>query len=282
MKVTLVQTSSADDKDRNLLQAEELVRAAIEDTRPDLVALPELFTHLGGTPASAVAAAEGPAGGPASALLSALAREYGVNIHGGSLAERDGERLFNTTFVFNRRGERIARYRKIHMFDVDTPDGQSYRESATFSPGDEVVTVGIDGATVGCAICYDLRFGELFVALSRAGARVIVLPAAFTLMTGKDHWEPLIRARAIETQSYVLAPAQTGWHTADGVDRLTYGNSMIVDPWGAVIARAQDKTGWISARLDFAYQDEIRRKLPSIRNRRLRSAELAASGASET
>lgn len=271
MKVTLVQTSSIDDKDRNLVQAEELIRAAIQDTSPDLVALPELFSYLGGSAAGAAAAAETPPG-PAYSLLSGLAREYGVNIHGGSMAERADGRLFNTSFVFDRRGQPIGSYRKIHMFDVDTPDGQSYRESATYTPGDQLVTVPIDGVPTGCAICYDLRFGELFVALANAGARIIVLPAAFTMMTGKDHWEPLLRARAIETQCYVLAPAQTGSYMADGVERLTYGNSMIVDPWGAVIARAQDTTGWVSARLDFAYQDEVRRRVPSNRNRRLGSA----------
>lgn len=267
MKVTLVQTNSRDDKAVNLKQTEALLRAAIEDGRPDLVALPELITYLGGTAEGARASAEHLPGGPAHQMLQRIAREYRVHIHGGSLNEVDGTDLFNTTAVFDPDGREIARYRKIHMFDVVTPDGKVYRESATYTAGTEIVTYEIGGVRIGCAICYDIRFAELFVALARAGADVIVVPAAFTMMTGKDHWEVLLRARAIETQAYVLAPGQAGSYVEDGIERMSYGNSLVADPWGTVIARAQDGVGWVHAKLDFEYQHRIRADLPSNRNR---------------
>lgn len=267
MKVTLVQTSSGDDKSANLDQTERLLRAAIEAERPDLVALPELVTYLGGTVAGARASAERLPGGPAYRMLQKIARDYGVHVHGGSLNEADGDRLYNTTLVFDPEGRQIARYRKIHMFDVVTPDGKIYRESATYTPGSKIVTYDIGDVRVGCTICYDLRFAELFVALAGAGADIIIVPAAFTLMTGKDHWEVLLRARAIETQAYILAPGQTGFYVEEGIDRMSYGNSLVADPWGTVIARAQDGVGWVSARLDFDYLRRIRTDLPSNRNR---------------
>ena len=267
MKVTLVQTNSRDDKIVNLEQTEALLRAAIEDGRPDLVALPELITYLGGTAQGARASAEHLPGGPAHQMLQRIAREYRVHVHGGSLNEVDGTDLFNTTVVFDPDGREIARYRKIHMFDVVTPDGKVYRESATYTAGTEIVTYEIGGVRIGCAICYDIRFAELFVALARAGADVIVVPAAFTMMTGKDHWEVLLRARAIETQAYVLAPGQAGFYVEDGIERMNYGNSLVADPWGTVIARAQDGVGWVHAKLDFDYQRRIRADLPSNRNR---------------
>lgn len=267
MKVTLVQTNSRDDKQANLRHVEQLMREAIEATRPDLVAIPEVFTYLGGTVEGARASAEALPGGPAYNMLQGLAREYGVHIHGGSLNERDGERFFNTTVVFNPAGEQIARYRKIHMFDVVTPDGNVYRESATYTAGREIVTYEVGGVRVGCAICYDLRFAEIFLALAKAGAEVIILPAAFTMITGRDHWEVLLRARAIETQAYVLAPNQAGPYVEEGIDRMNYGNSLIADPWGGVIARADNEVGYISAELDLGYLGKVRTDLPSNKNR---------------
>lgn len=267
MKVTLVQTNSKDDKTANLIHAEQLLRDAIEDGRPDLVALPELFTYLGGTVEGARASAETLPGGPAYEMLRRLAVEYKVHIHGGSLNEADGDRLFNTTLVFDPEGQQIARYRKIHMFDVVTPDGKVFQESATYTPGADIVTYAIGDIRIGCTICYDLRFAELFVALARAGVDVIVVPAAFTMLTGKDHWEVLLRARAIETQSYVLAPGQTGAYIEEGIDRLNYGNSLVADPWGTVLARAQDRVGWVNATLDFDHLRKVRTDLPSNKNR---------------
>ena len=275
MQVTLIQTASNDDKARNLVEVERLMRAAIEQTSPDLVVLPELFAYLGGTAAGAMEAAETLPGGPAYALVSAIAREYGVNVHGGSMGERDGARLHNCSLIFDRSGREVGRYRKIHMFDVVTPDGLTFRESDTYAAGGEIVLAKVDGVNLGCAICYDLRFGELFVALARAGAELIALPAAFTLMTGKDHWEVLVRARAIETQCYVLAAGQTGRYMADGIERANYGNSMIVDPWGCVIARAPDQVGWITASLDMGYLKSVRSNLPSNANRVLKAGALS-------
>lgn len=271
MQVTLIQTTSDDDKAANLARAEQLLRAAVAETRPDLVVLPELFAYLGGTAAGAMEAAEAFPDGQAYRMLSGLARELGINIHGGSIGQRDGDRLRNTSLIFDRSGVEVGRYAKIHMFDVVTPDGLSYRESATFTRGEDVVLCDVDDVRLGCAICYDLRFGELFVSLAKAGAQMIAVPAAFTLATGKDHWEVLVRARAIETQCYVLAAGQTGTYVADGLTRANYGNSMIVDPWGCVIARAPDKLGWTTARIDLDYLKQVRASVPSNNNRVLAS-----------
>ncbi|HEY1940755.1 MAG TPA: nitrilase-related carbon-nitrogen hydrolase, partial [Roseiarcus sp.] len=163
---------------------------------------------------------------------------------------------------FNREGEEIARYRKIHLFDVTTPDGASYKESATVKAGEAVVTYDCEGVTIGCSICYDLRFPDLFQALAEKGAQIIALPAAFTLQTGKDHWETLLRARAIETETYVCAAAQTGSFTVGNEQRQTYGHSLVADPWGHVVAKASDGVGLVSSRLDMAVVDRVRRQIP--------------------
>jgi nitrilase len=191
--------------------------------------------------------------------LQELAARHGIVLHGGSLIERDGERLFNTTVAFDRDGRELARYRKLHLFDIVTPDGREFRESATFGRGARVVTYDALGARIGCSICYDLRFSELYLQLAREGAKVILVPSNFTLQTGKDHWEVLLRARAIETQTYVLAPAQWGRY---GQGRVSYGHSLIADPWGHVIARAQDRVGYVAARLDLSEIERVRARMP--------------------
>lgn len=262
MKTCLIQMNTQDNFAENLAQAEKLLRAGIEDTRPDLVVLPELFTFLGGTAETLQAAAEKLPGGPAYGMLRNIALEYGVHLHAGSLAECDGDKLYNTTLVFGPDGSEVARYRKIHLFDVVTPDGIAFRESDTFGRGEKIVTYKVGQHTVGCSICYDLRFPELYAALAEAGADVIVAPAAFTLMTGKDHWELLARARAVETQTYVLAVNQVGTYVEDGSERASYGHTMVVDPWGAVLARAQAGKGWCAATLDFDYMHTVRANLP--------------------
>lgn len=267
MKICVIQMNSQDDKDANLEQAGRAMRDAVEATRPDLVALPELFSYLGGTVDGARQAAETVPDGPTCELLRTIATSYGVFVYGGSMAERDGDRYYNTTLVFDPSGALIARYRKIHMFDVVTPDGKVFRESATYTPGEDIVTFDLNGITVGATICYDLRFAELYTALAKAGAKIIFAPSAFTLMTGKDHWEVLCRARAIETQCYFVAPNQTGPYVEDGVDRASFGNSMIVDPWGTVIGRAREGIGFFAADLDFDYQTRVRADLPSLKNR---------------
>ena len=260
MKVSLIQMNSQEDKAANLSQAKQLVVDAVKEDHPDLVVFPEMFASLGGDKEAKQRAAETLPGGDAYTLLQELANSHGIYVHGGSLIEKDGDSLFNTTTVFDPDGEEIARYRKIHMFDITTPDGKEYRESATYTRGDDIVTYEANGAKVGCTICYDVRFPELYQVLAKQGVSIITVPAAFTLLTGKDHWEVLLRARAIETETYVLAAAQCGTH-ANGA-RATYGHSIVVDPWGHVIARAQDTVGFVTARLDLDYLKLVRERIP--------------------
>ena len=260
MKVSLIQMNSQENKGANLKKAEELIAAAVADDHPDMVVLPEMFPCLTESAEVRRANAETVPGGETYDLLREAARRHRLFVHGGSLLEIDGEDVYNTTVAFDAEGHELARYRKIHLFDVTTPDGKEYRESASISRGGEVVTYDADGARVGCTICYDLRFPELYQALAKKDATVIMVPAAFTLMTGKDHWEVLLRARAIETESYVLAPGQCGTY-ANG-RRATYGHSLVVDPWGHVVAKASDQVGYITVRLDLDYLQSVRAKIP--------------------
>jgi deaminated glutathione amidase len=171
--------------------------------------------------------------------------------------------------VFDPDGQEIARYRKMHLFDIVAPDGTGYRESSTYGAGDEVITYEADGVKVGCAICYDLRFPDLFWKLREQGADVIFLPSAFTLATGKDHWEVMIRSRAIETQCWFAAPATWGKHLeGKGDPRFTYGHSMICDPWGHVVAKVSDGTGWATARIDQGVTARVRRDMPVLEHRK--------------
>ena len=278
MRVSVVQMNAGADKASNIAQAARLIAGAVEADRPSLVSLPEMWTCLGGDRATKFREAEelpppgsNAPGGPAYEFLRGIARERRIHVHGGSLAERAGERLFNTTVAFDPTGTEVARYRKIHLFDIVTPDGTGYRESATFGSGSEVVTYEADGVRVGCAICYDVRFPELFLRLRQAGAEMIFLPAAFTLLTGKDHWETLIRARAIETQCWMAAPAMWGVHTegGSGAARHTYGHSLVCDPWGHVVAKVSDGIGWTTARIDRAVTAKVRKDMPVLEHRKL-------------
>lgn len=264
MKVALIQMNSGSDKAANLAAARELIERAVREEKPDWICLPEVFDFMGGSRAEKQAVAEELPGGPAWTMLRDLARTHGVFIHGGSILEKIAgeDRVGNTTVVFNRAGEEIARYRKIHMFDITAPDGQQYNESAAMKPGDAVVTYDCEGMTVGCSICYDLRFPDLFQALAARGAQMIALPAAFTLQTGKDHWEVLLRARAIETETYMCAAGQTGLHMQGNEQRATYGHSLVADPWGHVIARASDGVGYVAARIDPARVAKVRAMIP--------------------
>lgn len=277
MRVTVVQMNPGHEKAENIAQAGALIDAAVAADRPEIVALPEMWTCLGGSRAAKFAAAEilpsrggDTTGGDAYEFLRTKARQHGIFIHGGSIAELDGDHLFNTTVAFNPNGEELARYRKIHLFDIVTPDGLGYRESATFGAGNQVVTYQAGAIKIGCAICYDIRFAELFLALRRAGAQLIFLPAAFTLQTGKDHWEVLLRARAIETQCWMAAAATWGRHLDDGQEaRFTYGHSLICDPWGHVVAKASDGRNWATARLDANLTERVRKDMPVLEHRRL-------------
>ena len=264
MKVSLIQMNSINDKAANIAAARALIERAVTEEAPDWVLLPEQFDWAGGVKGDKARNAETLPGGPAYAMAQELAAKHRIFIHAGSIMERieGDERIHNTTVVFNRQGEEIARYRKIHLFDVTTPNGASYRESATVKAGDAVVTYDCEGVTIGCSICYDLRFPDLFQALAEKGAQVIALPAAFTLHTGKDHWETLLRARAIETETYVCAAAQTGSFTVNNERRETYGHSLVADPWGHVVAMASDGVGLTSARIDPAMVDKVRQMIP--------------------
>ena len=260
--------NSVDDKPANIAAASALIERAVREERPDWVALPECFDFLGGRRADKMAAAESLGEGPAYRAMQDLAAKHGIVIHAGSILEKTaGERIRNTTVVFDGKGREIARYRKIHMFDITTPDGVAYHESASFEPGDAVVTYEVGGITVGCAICYDLRFPALFQALAAKGATMIALPSAFTLQTGKDHWEVLCRARAIETQTYFVAPGQTGTHSTGDDRRQTYGHSLVVDPWGHVVGRASDGPGLVSARIEPARVETVRGQMPVAHHR---------------
>ncbi|MFC7704480.1 carbon-nitrogen hydrolase family protein [Plastorhodobacter daqingensis] len=260
MKVSLVQMNSDSDKARNIAEAERLVRQTVAEDAPDLVVLPEYFAFLGEGRDNIHGSGESFPEGEIWQRMSALAAELGITLHAGSVVEKSGNGHFNTTLVFGPDGTELARYRKMHLFDIDAPGGTAYRESDTISRGEEIVTYKVGDVTVGCAICYDIRFPELFRALRDRGADVIVLPAAFTLMTGKDHWEVLARARAIETQTYFLAVGQTGAH-AEG-RKWCWGHSMVIDPWGHVVAQCSDGVGTVASRLDMARVAQVRADVP--------------------
>jgi len=262
VRAAAIQLNSNSDKDRNLAIAGSSARDAAADGA-DLIVLPEKFNVLG-SPDDLRAGAE-PVPGPTTEWAGELCRELGVWLVAGSIVERvEGEeKLRNTSPLIGPDGAIHAVYRKIHMFDVEV-EGMVYRESDAEAPGDEVVVAGVDGTELGMAVCYDLRFPELFRIMAVRGARVVSLPAAFTVPTGRAHWEILVRARAIENQVFVIAAGQIGRHPPD---HESYGHSMIVDPWGVVLAQAPDEVGFVTADLDLAAQAAIREKLPSLANR---------------
>ncbi len=255
--------TSRADKAANLETAERLVAQAAA-TGADVVVLPEKWNAIGDA-ALYHATAEPLEGGESVAAMSSWARTHGITLVGGSIAERrEGrEKLSNTSIVFDSDGELVATYRKIHLFDVQV-GGVVYRESEAEEPGDEAVVAEAEGWKLGLSVCYDVRYPELYRILALEGAQVVTVPAHFTTPTGKDHWHVLLRARAIENQLYVVAAAQIG-ETLPG--KPAYGRSLIVDPWGLVLAQAPDEETVISAELDRAYLDDIRAKLPSLANR---------------
>src|SRR5918997_1139833 len=264
LNVAIIQMNSQDDKQANIETALDLIdRAAATGAR--LIALPEVWPYLGPDEVNRDQAETIP--GPITELLAQRARRYGIYIHGGSIYEtRPGDPgMYNTTVVIDPTGEIIARYSKIHMYDVVLDGVAKYHESATVTPGDEIAITEIDGVLAGLTICYDLRFPELFRILALKGAQAIMLPAAFTLTTGKDHWEVLIRARAIENGLYMIAPGQ--WGTPPP-GNWCYGRSMVVDPWGTVLTTASDGVGIAYATVDPSRVATVRRQIPSLANRR--------------
>ena len=264
MIAAVVQMTSGIEVGRNLERAAHWIAEA-RQTGAEFVALPENFAYLGETDAAPDVATQ-PLDGDIVRFLRDQAKRHSVWLAGGTFPERipGNERHFNTALLLNPDGELVAQYRKIHLFDVELADA-SYRESASIAPGESLALGETPLGKVGLSVCYDLRFPELYRELVAAGARVLLVPSAFTVPTGRDHWEVLLRARAIENQAFVLAAAQFGIHNRT---RRSYGRSMIVDPWGVVLASVADGEGLGLARLDLAEQDRIRRQLPALQHRR--------------
>ncbi|GAB4258104.1 MAG: carbon-nitrogen hydrolase family protein [Thermoleophilia bacterium] len=271
VRAAVLQMNSGEDVEANLCTALQLIDAAAA-RGAELLVLPEKFHYLGGR--QGVGAAKQDLDGPVLEAMAQAARAHGVYLVAGSVWEAvPGEdRTYNTSVLFGPDGRLLALYRKIHMFDVDV-GGHSYRESDECRPGSEVVAVRLpglprtgvgDGLVLGLSICYDIRFPDLYTGLAELGARIVTVPAAFTLATGKDHWEVLLRARAIENQVFVVAANQTGRHEP-GLE--SYGRSMIVDPWGIVLAQVGDGNGVAVADLDLGRLERVRRSLPALANR---------------
>lgn len=271
MKISLIQMNSQPDRTANLAQALRLMRDACAVAKPDLLVLPEHFDWTGGTPEDKRQAADLVPGGEAYEMVQAFAREAGVAVHAGSLLERrpDDPTIFNTTVVFDAKGREVGCYRKIHLFDITAPDGKLYAESAVVAPGDGLLVYEIGGFRIGCAICYDLRFSRLFDRLASLEVDLVILPAAFTEQTGRDHWEVLCRARAIEFQCFFAACGQCGSYRApDGEPRSMFGHSLVVDPWGTVIAKAGQTIDILPAGLDIARLQTVRQMIPMREHRR--------------
>lgn len=272
MRVAVIQMNQGSDKAANIGQARHLIESAIAADRPDLISLPETWTNLGGGREARLRAAEvlperGGSGDEAYEFLREVARANRIHVHGGSIIEQGGDKLYNTSLVFDPEGREIARYRKIHLFDITAPDGTGYRESALYGAGQTLVCVDIGRLRFGLTICYDMRFAEQYVALRRMGADAIFVPSNFTLQTGKDHWEPLLRARAIETQCWIVAAASSGSYEERGATRQVYGHSLVIDPWGHVVAKCSDGQGWATARFDPEVTARVRRDMPVLEHR---------------
>jgi predicted amidohydrolase len=257
---------STNNLEDNLNRALRRIRESA-DGGADVVALPENFAFMGSDEERAGVAQD--LDGAILTTLQGIARQRSIHILAGSILVRSSDesdgRPYNASVFIDREGNQAAVYHKIHLFDVSLTDGASYRESKYIRPGHEVVTVCQEGTTFGLTICYDLRFPELYRVLARRGAQIVFVPAAFTMVTGKEHWMPLLQARAIESQVYLVAPAQFGRHDAK---RQTHGHSAIVDPWGALLAQAPERECVIYADFDEEYLQEVRRRIPVLEHER--------------
>jgi deaminated glutathione amidase len=279
LRVAAAQMCSTDDVAKNLATAEKLIREAAA-AGAGLIGLPENFAYLGsdrdhrlsiaeGLDGRSVGAQDGTDDGPILGRMRAAARETGAWVLLGGFPEKlpqDPKRIGNTSVLLDPQGQIRARYRKIHLFDVQIPGGQQFSESESIGAGDAPVVAETPWGGLGLSICYDLRFPELYRELARQGARLVAVPSAFTRETGKDHWHVLLRARAIENQAYLFAPAQWGFH---GGKRSSYGHALMVDPWGVVIAECGEHDGFALGSVDPEYQDRVRTNLPCLRHRRL-------------
>ncbi|MEO0970387.1 MAG: carbon-nitrogen hydrolase family protein [Cyanobacteria bacterium J06639_18] len=260
-----IQMTSVPELKENLVQAEELIELAVRQGA-QLVGLPENFSFMGEDDKK-LAQAETIAR-ETEKFLKTMAQRYQVNILGGGFPVPvvGNEKVFNTALLIDRNGQELTRYQKAHLFDVNVPDGNTYRESVTVMPGTELPSVYSSETlgNIGLSVCYDVRFPELYRHLSEKGTDVIFVPAAFTAFTGKDHWQVLLQARAIENTCYVIAPAQTGVNYAR---RQTHGHAMIIDPWGIVLADAGEKPGVAIAEINSARIEQVRRQMPSLQHR---------------
>ncbi len=262
-----IQMSAGSDKAANLERAERLVRDAAAHGAA-LIALPETFNWRGKRGAEAAAAET--LEGESIALMARLARELKVHIVAGSITEHVAgqEKTYNTSVMLGPDGARMGVYRKIHLFDIDLPGRVTVKESASRLGGSDVVCVAASIGAIGLSICYDMRFPELYRRLAFEGAKILIVPSCFTFPTGEAHWESLLRARAIENQAYVIAPAQFGPNVHGFSD---YGNSMIIDPWGRVLGRASDQEGVVTAPIDLHYLDRVRNELPALTHAKLKA-----------
>ena len=268
-KIAAIQMATSPNVSANLLEAERLIADAVENGA-GLVVLPENFAFMGKQDRDLCALREADGDGPLQEFLSQLAKRYGIWLVGGTIPmeANDNSKVRAACLVYDDRGKRVARYDKIHLFDVNLVEAnERYVESATIEPGDQVVVVDSPFGKLGLAICYDLRFPELFRTLLDKGMEIVCMPSAFTAITGKAHWDTLVRARAIENLSYVVAAAQGGFHMNG---RETHGHSMIVDPWGSILAQIPRGTGSVSCVLDLDYLTNTRRNFPTIHHRKLR------------
>lgn len=261
--------SSKDDVGANLSVATELVRAAA-DAGAEVVALPENFAFLGTREADKLAHAQSVETGPFLQPIRELAQKLGIYVLAGSIPEAgpDALHVYNTSVLIGKSGETVVSYRKLHLFDVDFGGSHAYAESAHVARGEQPIVAVLEGWGVGLTVCYDLRFPELYRRLVEGGAQILFVPSAFTLHTGKDHWDVLVRARAIENQCFVVAPGQWGQH-APG--RYTWGKSMIVDPWGTALATAPEQVGFVLARCEATAIERVRTSLPALAHRVLDS-----------
>lgn len=264
MQVAIVQLNSKDDKQVNLQKSEEFIRQAAENGA-ELVSLPEYFNFMGADTNKKKNAEQIP-NGETTRLLCELAKEYGIYIHVGSMLEKAiGDKSYNTSFIVGPTGQVIEKYRKIHLFDIEIEGQSAYKESDSIQAGETPILAELPFGKAGMSICYDIRFPELYRNYATNGAKILFIPAAFTLYTGMLHWEVLLRARAIENQCYVIAAGQIGTNEPG---KACYGNSMIIDPWGTVLARAPEQEGVIMANLDLNTLEKARESIPCLTHRK--------------
>ena len=265
IKVACLQMSAGPDIENNLFALETMIRDAANHGAK-LIASPENTCHIRGKSADKLQSAKPQEAHPVVLRCAELAQELEVWVLLGSVSILlENNKLANRSLLFSPQGHIVASYDKIHLFDVDLPNGDKYRESDHFNGGDELAMAAVDGAMLGLTICYDVRFSYLYRALAQKGANIIAAPAAFTVPTGEAHWEVLLRARAIETGSFIIAPAQTGEHEGG---RKTWGHSMIIDPWGKILAEAGSEVGIIYADIDLAAVNKARCSIPALKHDR--------------